>query len=290
MRLRDAYWLGVQRHICASHDPKLIICQLSRLIVHPTKLVNVLAPIDYVRYREFEFVLEAIKRYGATPYRVLDIGSPKLLALTLAASMPRAVVHSVDILHAEASTVSNDAKRLGIHNLVSEVQDARSLGYADNSCDLILSVSVFEHIAPEHDGEVPASRELWRILARNGIAVLTVPFSRTYFSESRAGQVYERVSGHAEPIFFQRFYDYDLLMCNIIHASWLDLLYLGFIEERFFCRNPRKRLAHYVNSSPRQNLLFGLFWPILSRVFLTAPKPLDACKKPYVACFVLRKP
>jgi SAM-dependent methyltransferase len=228
-------------------------------------------------------------KYVTAAQNVLDIGSPKLLSLSLAVNMQSVIVHSIDILQAEADEAMENASRLRCENLVPGVQDARCLGYADNSFDLIVSLSVFEHIAPEMGGEVPASRELGRILAPKGIAVLTVPFSRTYFAEYRVGQIYERASSHEEPIFFQRFYDYDLLMRNIVQASGLDLLYLGFIEERFFSRDPRKRMAHYVNSSPRQNALFGLFFPILSRVFLSAPKPLESCKKPYVACLVLKK-
>lgn len=286
MNVWDAYRLGVRARISGHDDPK---SALSRLISHPTALIRSLTPIDYVRYREFQFALKAINEYATTARRVLDIGSPKLLALTIAMCMPGAAVHSIDILDTEVSAVSNSARQLGIKNLVSEVQDARALEYVDNSFDLILSLSAFEHIAPEHDGELSASYHMGRVLVQKGIVVLTVPFSLTYFSEYRVGQVYERASNYGEPIFFQRFYNYDLLMRNIIHASGLDLVYVGFIEERFFYRNPRKRLTHYINSTRRQNLLFGLFFPILSRFFLTSPKPLDACKKPYIACLVLQK-
>lgn len=289
LRLWTTYWLGVKARMRGVVEAGFFTRSLLGMILHPAKFVHVFTPIDYVRYREFEFAFESIGKYVTVMRKVLDIGSPKLLGLSLAVNMPGVVVHTIDIIPAEAAQTLENAGRLRSRNLIPGVQDARCLGYADNSFDFIVSISVFEHIAPERDGEVPAAREMGRVLAPQGIAVLTVPFSRTYFAEYRVGQVYERASSDEEPIFFQRFYDYDLLIDNIVHASGLDLLYLGFIEERFFSGNPRKRMAHYVNSSPRQNTLFGLTFPILSRVFLSAPKPLEFCKKPYLACLVLKK-
>jgi ubiquinone/menaquinone biosynthesis C-methylase UbiE len=58
---------------------------------------------------------------------------------------------------------------------------------------------VFEHIAPEQDGEIPAVKELARVLAPHGIAILTVPFSKKYFAEYRTGRVYERISSETVP-------------------------------------------------------------------------------------------
>lgn len=256
---------------------------------HPGNLSQWLTPIDYARYREFEFALNAIKRYCTTPQKILDIGSPKLLAMSLAASMPDAIVHSVDIQRNEVRLLSDDSKRLKISNLVSGIHDARCLAYPDNGFDLILSLSVFEHIAPEHEGDMPASKELGRVMAPNGIAILTVPFSRVSFAEYKMGRVYERTPRNMDPIFFQRFYDYDMLMSNIVRVSGLEVLYLEFIEERYFYKDQRKRMARYINSSPKRNFFFGPWFPLLSRIFLSSPKELERCRKPYIACLVLKK-
>jgi hypothetical protein len=79
-------------------------------------------------------------------------------------------------------------------------------------------------------------------------------------------------------------------MRNIVRASGLELVELNFIEERFFLKDPRKRMAHYINSTEQQNTWFGPWYPLLSHVFLSPPKPLAECRKPYLACVVLRKP
>jgi len=199
-------------------------------------------------------------------------------------------VESIDILESDVLWVRKAVAHLGLPNLTASVADARTLPFDDESFDLVTSVSVFEHIAPENEGEAPAARELGRVLAPGGIALLTVPFSQTYFAEYRAGTVYERASTDGQPIFYQRFYDMNLLNRNLVAASGLRLVSIYFIEERFFSRDPHTRLASYIAGTRRQELAFGLFYPLLARVFLSPPNELEKCKKPYIACLVLRKP
>lgn len=253
-------------------------------------LVQRISPIDYVRWREFSFVLEAIEKYSPTPERILDISSPKLLPLTLAENLPNSFVCSTDILKSEIVYVQSAKKQLHLNNLLCERMDARWLGFSDNRFDLITSISVLEHIAPEKEGEVPAVKEIHRVLSSNGIAIITVPFSKFYFVESKKGTVYERKVNKDENQFFQRFYDLNTLMKNIVKATSLELVYLGFIEERLFIKDPHKRLTHYISGTWLRTLLFGPLYPILSRIFLSKPKELNKCKKPYLACLVMKKP
>ncbi len=263
--------------------------KLLRLVPQPTKLSRALTPIDFVRWREFDFALRAIARYMPAPHLVLDISSPKLLPLTIASQLRGCHVVATDILDREVNWVRGAGQRLELGNLTSRIEDARSLRLPDGRFDLVTSISVFEHIAPEHGGEIPAIKEMTRVMAPGGIAIITVPFSRRYFADYHAGNVYERTSIDGQPIFFQRFYDHDLLMRNIVRASGLELLSLRFIEERVFLDNPRRRMAHYVNGSARQNFWCGPWYALLSHLFLSQPKPLERCAKPYLACLVLRK-
>jgi SAM-dependent methyltransferase len=265
------------------------LSKLVKLAPQPVKLSRALAPIDFVRWREFDFALRAASHFMSSPGQVLDLSSPKLLPLTIASKVRGCHVVATDILDREVNWVRSAGDRLGLMNLTARVEDARQLRFPDNRFDLITSVSVIEHIAPEHGGEIPAMREIARVLAPGGIAVITVPFSRSYFADYHTGNVYERENTNGEPIFFQRFYDQGMLMSNIVAASGLELASLGFIEERLCWKDPHKRVAHYVNGSPMQNFFCGPFYPLLSRIFLSAPKPLDGCTKPYLACIVLRK-
>lgn len=60
-----------------------------RMLRLPVNWVRCLTPIDYVRYREFEFAFAAIRSYAHTASRILDISSPKLAPLTVAAPAER---------------------------------------------------------------------------------------------------------------------------------------------------------------------------------------------------------
>ncbi|HEX7239415.1 MAG TPA: class I SAM-dependent methyltransferase [Longimicrobiaceae bacterium] len=288
--LWSAYRLGVR---LGSRWPRTLgqkARRLAGLVRYPPNLVYWLTPIDYVRWRELEFALDAVRRFMPSPRAVLDVSSPKLLPVTVAAAVPGATVHATDIVDDEVAYVASAAEHLGLGNVVAEPADARAMKYPDGAFDLVTSVSVFEHIAPEADGDVPAARELARVLAPGGVAVITVPFAKEYFAEYREGSVYEREAGAEERIFFQRFYDSAVLERNIIGPSGLEVAFLGFIEERHFSRDPHTRMAHYVNATGRQKLVFGPWFYPLSRVFLSRPKPLEECEKPYIACLVLRKP
>ncbi|HEX8432070.1 MAG TPA: class I SAM-dependent methyltransferase [Longimicrobium sp.] len=289
LSLWSAYRLGVR---LGSRWPGTAARRLRRvasLLRYPPNLVAWLTPIDYVRWRELEFALAAVRRFKPDARSVLDISSPKLLPVTLAAALPGAAVRATDIVDDEVAHARRAAAELGLRNLAAELADARALEYADGSFDLITSVSVFEHIAPERDGDVPAAREMGRVLAPGGIAVLTVPFAREYFAEYRAGSVYERQAGGDERIFFQRFYNEATLRRGIVDPSGLEVVSLEFIDERHFSADPHTRMAHYVNATAWQKLVFGLWYYPLSRVFLSPPRPLAQCGKPYLACVVLRK-
>ena len=285
----EAWRLGVRLAVKDWASRRRILRRCLSIIRHPSYLITWLTPISYTRQREFAFVFENIARHKPRPRALLDISSPKLLPVTIAYARPETRVDSIDILEGEVLWTTKARTHLNLSNLTPTVTDARRLPFDSEEFDLVTSVSVFEHIAPEKDGEVPAARELGRVLAPGGVALLTVPFSRTYFAEYHLGTVYERTSRNRQPIFYQRFYDLDLLKQNLAAASGLQLVSLNFIEEPFFSRDPRKRLASYISKTRGQILTLGLFYPLLARIFLSRPKPLEYCTKPYVAYLVLRK-
>jgi len=285
----EAWRLGVRLAVKDWASRRTILRRCLSIIRHPSYLITWLTPISYTRQREFAFVFENIARHKPCPGAILDISSPKLLPVTVAYTHPETRLDSIDIVEGEVLWTTKAKTHLNLSNLTPTVADARRLPFDNEQFDLVTSVSVFEHIAPEKDGEVPAAQELGRVLTPGGVALLTVPFARVYFAEHRTGRVYERVSTQGEPIFYQRFYDLDLLKQNLAAASGLQLVSLNFIEERFFSPDPHRHLANYIGKTRGQRLTFGLFYPLLARIFLSGPKPLEYCKKPYLACLVLRK-
>lgn len=293
MNVWDSYKIGLRISPGPSEYPTSDIQENRGMIKNFYSSIYHLAdrvfPIDYVRWRELSFVLGAVEKYLPSQGKILDVSSPKLLPLTLAESLAGSLVYSIDILESEIAHVESARRQLRLNNLLCERMDARSLAFSDGSFDLITSISVLEHIAPEMGGEEPAVKEIHRVLSPNGIAILTVPFSRSYFAELKKGTVYEREAPRGEDQFFQRFYDLDTLMERIVNVSSMDLVSLGFIEERLFFQDPHKRLTHYISGTRLRTLIFGPLYPILSRIFLSSPKELDRCRKPYLACLVLKK-
>ncbi|MGZ0175008.1 MAG: class I SAM-dependent methyltransferase, partial [Planctomycetales bacterium] len=199
-------------------------------------------------------------------------------------------VDAVDLVEPDLVELRHAKEFLKLDNLFPARQDARNLDFEDCSFDLITSISVFEHIAPEENGEFPAVRELYRVLKPGGVAILIVPFAHQYFAEYVAGSVYERTEKDGEDTFYQRFYDMDRLQRSIIEPSELELVDLSFVNERHPSKSPRKRFAQSIAMNHHHTTCYGLFYPILAKVLLSAPKPLNRCRKPYIACLTLRKP
>jgi SAM-dependent methyltransferase len=162
-------------------------------------VIRVVVPLDPSRYLELpETLAELAVRPGE---RVLDLASPKLLAVALARR--GADVTSVDQLESEIDSwrkLTADEPRLGFR-----VSDGRSLPFADASFDHAYSVSVLEHI-PE-PGDEEALRELARVVRPGGRVVITLPHAQAYREDWRDAPVYADQGHAAARHFFQRWYD-----------------------------------------------------------------------------------
>src|SRR5215813_13716487 len=120
-------------------------------------LKRLVLPVEYIRCAEFRYVLEHLE--VDPDHRVLDIGSPKLLSLFLAARVG-ARVWATDLVDyffpaydAYACSVLGQRRE----RYLMETQDAQGLTYADGAFDRVFSVSVVEHIPG--DGDAAAVRE-----------------------------------------------------------------------------------------------------------------------------------
>ena len=182
-------WLGLYRTSVGLGSRYLIRQGYFREAV-----VRIVVPLDPSRYLELpETKRELAARRGE---KVLDLASPKLLAVQLARE--GVAVTSVDLLAQEIDRW----RRLtpNERNLRFEVADGRALRYEDAAFDHAYSISVLEHI-PE-GGDATALNELARVVKPGGRIVITLPHAPTAYAEHRDRPLYG-----GENTFFQRWYD-----------------------------------------------------------------------------------
>jgi ubiquinone/menaquinone biosynthesis C-methylase UbiE len=285
-----AYQLGCKIRIALPHDIKGRIRRIVSAIRHPVYISQWFTPIAFVRWREFQYAFSALSRFSNRPRRILDIASPKLFPITFAHECSDCRVDAIDLVEADLCELKRGRDYLSLSNLHPQRMDARTLNFPDQAFDAITSISVVEHISPEDGGDSQAMTEMRRVLKEGGVAIIVVPFSRTYFAEYVDGAVYGRQSEGPGKNFYQRFYDCDRLQRDIIDASGMELIDLLFVDERHPSISPHKRYAKAIAMDHNQIVRYGLLYPVLSRILLSAPQPLERCRKPYIACLTLRRP
>ncbi len=184
-------------------------------------VIRVVVPLDPSRYLELP---ETKRELGALPgERVLDLASPKLLAVQLA----RAGVEVVSVDQLESEIESWRKLTAGEPRLTLQVGDGRELPFEDASFEHAYSVSVLEHI-PE-PGDEQALRELARVTKPGGRVVVTLPHAAAYREDWREAPVYGdqaaapggRALGRH---FFQRWYDRARLDRLAAAAPQLELV------------------------------------------------------------------
>lgn len=162
-------------------------------------VVRVLVPLDPSRYLELPWALEVLRAEPGE--RVLDLASPKLLAVELARQGAR--VTSVDELEAEVATWR--ALAAAESNLELLVADGRALPFGDESFDAATSISVLEHVVD--GGDAAALGELARCVRAGGRLVITLPYARKAWVEYRKAPAYVDRGAEDGRYFFQRWYD-----------------------------------------------------------------------------------
>jgi SAM-dependent methyltransferase len=181
-----------------------------------------LCPVDLWRYHEFAAVLQHYRGEE----RVLDLGSPKVLAQYLA-RRHGARVMTTDIVPTLAEECRLYGRASGAGSLEAHFADATALPYADGAIPFAYSVSVIEHIPDS--GDTAAACEVARVLPPGGRAVITVPVG------PQADEIWQNrdpfgkqpVSPEGK-VFFCRIYDKDALYSRIIVPSGLHVVGLQY--------------------------------------------------------------
>jgi SAM-dependent methyltransferase len=201
-------------------------------------VVRIVVPLDPSRYLELPWALAVL---GLRPGdRLLDLASPKLLAVALARRGVQ--VTSVDELPGEVETWR---QLVGPEpNLELTIADGRALPFADSSYDAATSISVLEHVAG--DGDALALAELARCVRPGGTIAITLPYAANGWVEYRDAPAYVDHGSLDGRYFFQRWYDDDAL------AALLEAV-------------PELRVAHrsVARLQPNLNALYNRTFPLL---------------------------
>ncbi|MCC6154170.1 MAG: class I SAM-dependent methyltransferase, partial [Candidatus Hydrogenedentes bacterium] len=178
----------------------LLRARSSTQFKHALRLI--LCPIDLWRYQEIAAVISVPQSAS----RALDIGSPKIVAHIVRATQPTMVI---------ASDIARDALTPPSPGIASLHCDALRLPFADGAMPFVYSVSALEHIAERGDTE--AMREIARVLAPGGVAVITVPlvqksYERWIDTDPYGGQARDA----AGKVFFSRYYNWKSLQEQLL--------------------------------------------------------------------------
>lgn len=258
---------------------------LARRYVTREVIKNIVVPVNYWRTLEYKLVYHALDPHDGD--RILDVGSPKLIAFYLADKCSSAV-HSIDI----EDYFIRDYLEFQRMRKISEdrfrpyAMDGRHLAFAACSFNKIFSISVLEHIPDT--GDTACIKEMARVLDHGGKCVVTVPFSPVSEDEFRdPGEFYWARSSAKHPgngkVFFQRRYDEQAIFERLVRPSGLHLSTLSYVGEKIRLSG-HKEIGAYL---PR---ILGPLHPALSHLIHTSPTDSwHRLKKPLAAFLVLEK-
>jgi SAM-dependent methyltransferase len=264
------WWEGIRTGIGAvRREPSL---GLKRLVL----------PVSYWRSVEFAYVWRQLRNPPGA--RVLDVGSPKGLALSLARSRGYEMV-ATDILGSAVSESDRFATAVGRSGrgpglVLSEIQDGRSLSYEDASFDAAFSVSVLEHI-PD-DGDTTTIRELVRVVRPGGLIIVTTPYDLRHRDTYVSDAVYER-GFKGLPVFFERHYDRDSLNSRLIAASQAPAVSLELWGERSL------RGERFLSGAGKMRAVLSPLEAVLASVCLRR-EGVEGSIHPMAAFFTLQRP
>lgn len=182
---------------------------------HTVRLL--LCPVDLWRYHEYRAVLGAYRGER----EVLDVASPKLMALVLARWYGARVV-ATDIVDRIITECTLCQRATPEETILPGIFDATCMPLADESFSFVYSVSVLEHIAD--DGDARAAAEIARVLKPGGRTVITVPLvpmaREIWLDWDPCGRQARDAAGKT---FFCRLYDWEGLHNRIVKPSGLHV-------------------------------------------------------------------
>ena len=176
-------------------------------------LSYLLTPVNIVRYFEFPFALSCLPQH---PGECLDVSSPRLFSLFVAAKRAPTSVLAINPDPRDIADTARAAHCLGLRNVFFERWPVARLADHSAQYDCVWSISVVEHIA-EDSADTEAVKAMYRCLKPGGRLILTVPVDRSFWLEFRDADPYGTQGDvHDGKYFFQRWYDRATLLERLV--------------------------------------------------------------------------
>jgi len=248
------------RLLCAKKGVRLLL--LERDFVAAYGLL--VAPLDSVRYFEFDFMWKAVKRLSIKSY--LDISSPRMLPLMIVDQKKNLIADLINPDKKDLSATMSLAKSFDIAERCrfhgSLIEEAC---LQPGSFDLITSMSVIEHI-PDDMGAV---QKMWDLLKPGGVLLISIPCAAEALEEYTNLNDYELIDTDDRGfVFWQRYYDETLIHQSIYSITGQPRCVQIYAEKEvgFYSRNvTQKRLDPYY-SYWREPLMMGLQYEFRNRL------------------------
>lgn len=250
-----------------------------------------LVPIDYTRTKEIPALLDlsGILERKTEKLRILDVGSPQILSLSLGLYSDLWDITYVNPFEVELEDLRQKSAVLGLNKLkivnadITRMDTLAHLG----TFDYIFSCSVFEHIHPENGGDVVASKNIPQLLDSNGLFIFSVPYYKESFNEYSEGDVYAVKGDPSGKTFFQRFYDEGSLHRQIIVPTGLTVEGKKYLGEKYYSENNIHKRMTFLIGFGKRALLLGRLFNKISDVFMEGSDDYAKLRKPYLALYAL---
>ncbi len=205
-----------------------------------------LNPVSCIRYFEFDFVRRHLGESGKG--KMLDVSSPRLLSLW-AGDADRFQVTMVNL---DVSDLVETRRLCDLEGaqIQLDVATALHLPYPDNNFDVLISISVIEHINGVGDGQ--ALDEFIRVVRPGGRIILTCPVAGAYYEEYRSSDPYGTQETDAESglYFFQRFYDEESINLRLLNNN----RQVQVVKKEYFLEHPSGWFEKYIQSQLQKGL------------------------------------
>ena len=211
------------RVLCAMKGMRLLLRE--RDYVRAYGLI--VAPLDSVRYFEFDFMWNAVKRIKIGSY--LDVSSPRMLPLMIADRTANLVADLINPDKKDLRMTISLAKSFGVADKCrfhgSLIEDAP---LKPESFDLITSMSVIEHIPADRG----AIQKIWNLLKPGGVLLLSIPCAAKASEEYTNLNDYELIdTDESGFVFWQRYYDEALIQQRIYSITGLPRRFQIYAEK-----------------------------------------------------------